>query len=99
MALTLAPSQSRLPVWVTAEIEAATTYASAEKAEATRRAYAADWRIFGSWCAERGLGPLSASPESTAAFLAWEADHGTGPSTLGRRVAAIRYAFRVSGMI
>jgi hypothetical protein len=31
-------------------------------APATRRAYATDWRLFGEWCAERGLEPLRAAP-------------------------------------
>ena len=98
MAARLIPSDRQLPVSVQAEIGAAETYASAEKADATRRAYSSDWRIFASWCAEREIDPLAASPESTAAYLAWEADRGCRPSTLGRRVAAIRYAYKLKAV-
>lgn len=93
-----AVSKRPLPVSVDADLAAAATYARAEKAEATRRAYRADFRIFASWCAERGLDPLAASPDSAAAFLAWDAGQGAKPSTIGRRVAAIRYAYKLAGL-
>jgi Phage integrase, N-terminal SAM-like domain len=70
----------------------AAEYARAEKAAATRRAYRSDFEIFRAWCAERGVSVLPASPESVAAFLAHEAERQVRPSTIGRRVAAIRYA-------
>jgi hypothetical protein len=38
----------------TAEIDATMSYAEAEKALATRAAYASDWRDFAAWCASRG---------------------------------------------
>jgi hypothetical protein len=40
----------------------ARAYVAASLAPATRRAYATDWRLFGEWCAERGLEPLRAAP-------------------------------------
>ncbi len=55
------------------EAEAARTFASAEKAAATRRAYRADWTIFSGWCAARGADPMPAAPEVEAAFLASQA--------------------------
>ncbi len=36
-------------------------------------------------------------PETVAAFLAGEAKRGVKASTIGRRVAAIRYAHRLAG--
>jgi hypothetical protein len=39
---------------------------------------------------------LPARPETVAAFLAAEAGDGTKPSTLARRVAAIRYAHKLA---
>jgi site-specific recombinase XerD len=39
---------------------------------------------------------LPASPETVAAFLAAETGDGTKPSTLARRVAAIRYAHKLA---
>ena len=44
----------------TAEIDATMAYAEAEKALATRAAYASDWRDFAAWCASRGAAPCRA---------------------------------------
>jgi hypothetical protein len=76
----------------------AAEYARAEKAEATRRAYRSDFELFRAWCAERRVSVLPASPESVAAFLAHEAERQVRPSTIGRRVAAIRYAHKLAGL-
>jgi len=75
----------------------AATLARQEKASATRRAYCSDFQIFDRWRAGRGMSPLPALPESVAAFLADEVERGVRPSTIGRRVAAIRYAHRLAG--
>jgi site-specific recombinase XerD len=80
--------------WV--EVEAAAAYAVAEKAPATRRAYKTDFAIFQNWCADRGANALPAAPATVAAFLAWEASRSR-PNTIGRRVAAIRYAHKLAG--
>ena len=39
---------------------------------------------------------MPASPETVAAFLAAETGGGTKPSTLARRIAAIRYAHKLA---
>src|SRR6476661_5548502 len=88
---------ARLPAGESLPLPAATEYARAEKAAATRRAYRTDFEIFRAWCAERRVSALPASPESVAAFLAHEAERQARPSTIGRRVAAIRYAHKLSG--
>ena len=80
------------------EVAAAAEYARADKAEATRRAYRSDFELFRAWCAERHVSVLPASPESVAAFLAHEAERRVRPSTIGRRVAAIRYAHKLAGL-
>ena len=80
------------------EVAAAAEYARAEKAEATRRAYRSDFELFRAWCAERHVSVSPASPESVAAFLAHEAERQVRPSTIGRRVAAIRYAHKLAGL-
>jgi Phage integrase, N-terminal SAM-like domain len=80
------------------EVTAAAEYACAEKAEATRPAYRSDFEIFRCWCSARSVSVLPASPESVAAFLAHEAERQVRPSTIGRRVAAIRYAHKLSGL-
>jgi hypothetical protein len=65
------------------EVKAAATYAKAEKAAATRQAYKTDFAIFQAWCADRGASALPAEPATVAAFLAWEANRQTRPSTIG----------------
>jgi len=85
-----------MPALPAADIEEAVRYAKAEKAPATRRAYRTDFAIFEAWCAQRNASALPASSETVAAYLAWEAGRSR-PSTIGRRVAAIRYAHKLAG--
>lgn len=94
---TLCAPVSNLPATLAPDIERASGYARAEKATATRRAYSSDFAIFSAWCVDRGAMPLPASPATVAAFLAFEAYRGVRPSTIGRRVAAIRYAHKIAG--
>ena len=96
-ALVRVPTATGAPALPLAEIEAAAGSAKAEKAQATRRAYRTDFAIFRTWCAERAADPLPAAAETVAAFLASEAGRGVRPSTIGRRVAAIRYAHKLAG--
>jgi len=91
----LAPAPGDL---VSAEIAAVRAFADAEKAGSTRSAYGSDWRIFTAWCAARGRATLPATPATVAAFLAAEVEAGTKASTIGRRVAAIRYAHKLAGI-
>jgi integrase len=69
---------------------AAAGYAKASRSAATWRAYEADWRAFDAWCRAVDLLPMPATPHTVALFLAAEAKLGRAPSTLGRRLAAIR---------
>jgi site-specific recombinase XerD len=89
--------QAPLPAELTATLELAADFAKASKAKATQGAYGSDWRIFEAWCQARGLNALPASAESLCAFLADEATLGRRASTLGRRLAAIRYFHRAAG--
>ena len=79
------------------DLNKAGEYARAEKAPATRRAYKSDFAIFRAWAAAREASPIPAAPEIVAAFLASEAASGVQASTLGRRLAAIRYAHKLAG--
>jgi site-specific recombinase XerD len=79
------------------DLGAARDYLAAEKSEATRRAYRSDWRIFVAYCDARGLVPLPAAADTVMAFLSAEARGGAKASTLGRRVAPIRYAHKCAG--
>ena len=96
--LTVPSPGGHSPAMVTrAEAAAAMAFALAEKAEATRRAYRSDFRIFSDWCRARGIEPVPAPPEAVAAFLAAEATAGARASTIMRRAAAIRYAHALAG--
>lgn len=68
------------------------------KRQPLRGAYTSDVRIFSKWCRERAVASLPALPATVAAYLAYEANRGSRPSTLGRRLAAIRDAHRSSGI-
>jgi site-specific recombinase XerD len=89
--------QPPLPVELTATLELAADFARASKAKATQEAYGSDFRIFEAWCQARGLNALPASAESLCAFLADQATLGKRASTLGRRLAAVRYFHRAAG--
>ena len=81
------------------DVERVERYVGKASADATRRAYTSDWRIFVAWCDERALASLPAVPATVAAFLAEEADSGIARSTIGRRLAAIVFAHRAAGLI
>jgi site-specific recombinase XerD len=86
------------PILPAAELEAASIYAKAEKAYATRTAYRLDFDLFRAWCQDRKVDALPASAETIAAFLAFEADRGMRSPTIDRRVASIRYAHKLAGL-
>jgi site-specific recombinase XerD len=81
----------------TGSLARAADYARAEKADATRSAYAKDFAHFSRWCLQSGSGALPAAIETVAAYLATIADAGLSVSTLNRRLAAIAYAHRLKG--
>jgi site-specific recombinase XerD len=70
--------------------KAAANYARSSRAASTWRAYESDWRIFLAWCRHVDRSALPAEPAVVALFLADQAKLGIAPSTLGRRLAAIR---------
>ncbi len=90
-------TEINLPVTLRAALESAADLARAEKSAATQRAYKSDFAIFSAWCAEQGLSALPAEPATVAAFIAAEAGRGIKSSTIGRRVAGIRYSHRLAG--
>ena len=76
----------------------AAAYAEAEKAEATRRAYASDIAQFAAWGRQNGTTAPPASVALVAAYLAWLADGGRKASTINRRCAAIADWHRRHGL-
>src|SRR5258708_33031139 len=95
-ALTIVSDSATLPAALGPDLAAAIDLAKAEKAASTRKAYGTDFRIFKDWCEARGVAALPAAPETVAAYLAAHAASSKA-STLGRRVAAIRYAHKLAG--
>ena len=85
------------PAALTAPLKLAADFAKASKAPATQAAYGSDFRIFEDWCAARRLSALPATAAALCGFLADEAAAGKRASTLGRRLAAIRYFHRAAG--
>jgi site-specific recombinase XerC len=92
-----AVQSSGLPAELDIALDRASDFAKAEKAANTRRAYAGDFAAFQAWCAARDVSALPATAEIVAAFIGAEADRGFKASTIGRRLAAIRYAHRLAG--
>jgi hypothetical protein len=90
-------SQPHLPSTLRAALETAADLASNSRAASTRAAYASDVRIFARWCEIHGLCPMPASPATVAAFLADQVQTGMKPSTLGRRLAALKHAHKTAG--
>jgi site-specific recombinase XerD len=87
----LAEAPVTLPsVAIQAAAADAEVFATASRAASTWRAYESDWRIFNRWCQTMDLAVLPAAPATVAMFLAAEAKTGTAPSTLNRRLSAIR---------
>lgn len=73
------------------------TFAEQAKAVSTRKGYRSDFHIFVTWCEASGVPSLPASPADVATFLSAEAMRGVKVSTLGCRIAAIRYAHKLAG--
>ena len=87
----LTPAPATLPSVAVQEAAAdAETFAAASRAASTWRAYESDWRIFTTWCQQMDLAAVPATPATVAMFLAAEAKKDTAPSTLNRRLSALR---------
>ncbi len=83
--------QPRLPAVALEEArQAAAAYAKGSRSPATWRAYESDWKVFNAWCDSVDRVPLPAQPSTVALFLAAQAKKKIAPSTLSRRLAAIR---------
>jgi site-specific recombinase XerD len=74
----------------------AAEYIRAGKANATLRAYRADWRHFETWCHSHGFLALPAAPE-TIAFYLGEFGGCQAAATLTRRLTSINKVHRAAG--
>ena len=70
--------------------ETAKAYARSAQADNTRRAYAADWKMFASWLRRQGLSETPPEPEAVGLYLAAQVERG-GARAFGRhpRAAAV----------
>jgi site-specific recombinase XerD len=93
--LTIIEPAEDLPAALGPHLVAAVDLAQAEKAASTRKAYGTDFRLFKTWCDTRGVSSPPAAAETVAAYVAAESSRSR-PSTLGRRLAAIRYAHKLA---
>ncbi|MET4356914.1 site-specific recombinase XerD [Bradyrhizobium sp. RT9b] len=95
--LTVIDEPENLRVALGPDLMAAVDLAKAEKSASTLKAYETDFRLFKAWCIARGVNSLPAAAETVAAYVAAEASRSR-PSTLGRRLAALRYAHKLVGL-
>ena len=87
---------SALAPAVATALEVAKSLAGQSFADATLRAYAADWTDFAAWCRANGVTSLPAEPRFVAAYVAALANR-VGRSALRRRLAAIAHRHRMAG--
>jgi integrase len=77
-----------------ADVARARHFAEQATAPNTRRAYAADWRAFASWCQARAVEAERAAPALVAVYLASMADAGAPAPTIERAYAGVASALR-----
>nr|WP_272214563.1 site-specific integrase [Marinicella sp. W31]MDC2880187.1 site-specific integrase [Marinicella sp. W31] len=85
-------------------IERARGYVEASSSANTRRAYAADWAHFSSWCRRKGLAPLPPDAETVGLYITALASGEAAPrakpsavSTIERRLSAISWNYAQRG--
>jgi integrase len=78
-------------------VEAARGFASAARADSTRRAYRRQWAAFAAWCEGRGFTALPAAPEAVALYLADRAGAGWKVAGLAQALAAVSVAHVAAG--
>lgn len=78
-------------------LDRARELAKKARADSTWKAYASDWRQFDAWCQRVELPSLPAAPKTIAAFLADQAGERKSPSTIKRRLVAIRLVHSGAG--
>lgn len=79
---------------------------AAGTADSTRRAYSSDWAQFTAWCADTGLVPLPATPETVVEYVTHltatpraKTGRPYSPSSIERAVAAIRTAHTAANVV
>lgn len=93
MTKSLTTRRSSLPTTISAK---AREYASASKAENTKRAYTSALKTFSAWCAQRAARELPADPATVAEYLTDQAAGGASLSTVEVHRAAISSAHELA---
>jgi integrase len=96
----LLPSAGRLRGRLASLAETAKAYARSAQADNTRRAYAADWKMFASWLRRQGLSETPPDPEAVGLYLAAQVERGGAElavATLERRLSGIAWRYRQMG--
>jgi integrase len=78
-------------------LDQARVFIRASKAENTLRGYESDWREFCAWSEGHAVGPLPATPETVASYIAECAGH-LKPGSIQRRLNAIAEAHKAAGL-
>jgi len=99
-----AAEQPRLPAHLDALAGRARDYVEAASSANTRRAYAADWRHFASWCRRQGLEIFPPDPQTVGLYVtACASGTATGDkrpnsvSTIERRLSSLSWNFAQRG--
>jgi integrase len=96
----LPPLASGLSGRLASLAETAKAYARSAQADNTRRAYAADWKMFASWLRRQGLSETPPDPEAVGLYLAAQVERGGAElsvATLERRLSGIAWRYRQLG--
>ncbi|MDX8480923.1 site-specific integrase [Mesorhizobium sp. VK24D] len=99
-----AVANPRLPAHLDALADRARDYVEAASSANTRRAYAADWRHFASWCRRQGLEMFPPDPQVVGLYITAQAS-GTvtgdrkpnSVSTIERRLSSLTWNFSQRG--
>jgi site-specific recombinase XerD len=94
--VTLNPKEREADLAPLPSLETAREFARRSKAENTLRGYRADWRNFCEWCEANRVGPMPASPEVVAAYIA-ECAGRLKVGSIQRRLNAIAEAHKAVG--
>lgn len=93
----LVPTAGEAEIAPLPSIDLAREFARRSKAENTLRGYRSDWREFCGWCENVGVGPLPASPEVVASYLA-DCAGRLKVGSIQRRMNAIAEAHKAVGI-
>jgi len=94
---TLIPRQEALPEHLAKGVKQATELIAARHSIATRIAYETDLREFHAWAAANDLRAFPASVQTVVLYLTHLANR-LKPSSLARKVSAIKFEFRQAGL-